>query len=115
MSHIRPAIAASLLGLCLAAPQGASAQGVPSYYMGGEGPTVLQVDPDSGRPVAPPYRQDLLAVPAVPVPHVMNGGGFGLTGNAYYYDSDTETTLGRRHRPRVFVLVPAPVPPVIAR
>ncbi|MEA1831913.1 hypothetical protein U8607_07425 [Methylobacterium durans] len=115
MTLIRPLIAACLLGLPLALPPNAAAQGVPSYYMGGEGPTVLQPDPDTGRPIAPPWRPDLLAVPAVPVPHVMNGGGFGLTGNAYYNDSDSEGRLGGRRHPRVFVLVPAPVPPLVAR
>ncbi|MDR7036769.1 MULTISPECIES: hypothetical protein [Methylobacterium] len=115
MTIIRPLFAACLLGLPLAAPLGAAAQGVPTYYMGEPGPTVLEVDPLTGRPTAPPWRQDLLAVPALPVPHVMNGGGFGITGTAYYNDSDTEGRLGGRRQRRAFVLVPAPVPPLVAR
>jgi len=89
----------------LAAP--ALAQGVPSYYTYPNGPTVLEVDRDNGRPVVPASRPDLAAVPAIPVPQVMNGGGFGLTGFAYYNDGPGEGQLGKGHRPREYVLNPA--------
>ncbi|WP_336488600.1 hypothetical protein [Methylobacterium nigriterrae] len=104
----RTALAASLLGLA-AGP--APAQPVPYYYTAPDGPTVLQTDPGTGQPVVPPFRPDLGAVPAIPVPHVMNGGGFGLTGFDYYSDSLSEGRFGARRRPKEFVLAPALIGP----
>ncbi|MGU3540322.1 hypothetical protein [Methylobacterium sp. A54F] len=102
----RPGLAAAALLLVAALAAPAAAQPVPYYYNGGL--TVLEADRDTGRPVVPPNRPDL-AVPAIPVPHVMNGGGFGYTGFDYYDDEVTEGRLGVRHRPREFVLAPPAV------
>lgn len=104
----RPILGAVLAAAAMAglsAP--ALAQGVPYYYAGPGGPTVLDVDPVTERPVVPPTRPDLAAPPAIPVPHVMNGGGFGLTGFAYYNDGPGEGRLGHGHRVPQYVLAPA--------
>lgn len=74
------------------------------------GPIVLQVDPDSGRfrptkPVVPGPGQRIIR--AVPVPHVMNGGGYGLSGSDYYYDASSEGRLNSRHRAKEYILAPA--------
>lgn len=84
-----------------------AAQPVPFYYASPDGPTVLDVDRDSGRPVVPPSRPDLASPPAVPVPHVMNGGGFGMTGFAYYSDGPGEGRFGQGHRTPRYVIAPA--------
>ena len=109
----RTVLAASLIGLGLTAGD-ASAQPVPYYYAAPEAPTVLRQDRDTGVLIVPPNRPDL-AVPAIPVPHVMNGGGFGLTGYDYYNDSITEGRLGARRRPREYVLAPALIAPLPGR
>lgn len=92
---LRTVLATGLIGLGLTASAGAQ-----TLFLGANGPVVLPTSPYSGRPVPDDPR-------AVPVPHVMNGGGFGLTGFDYYSDSITEGPLNKRHRPREFVLAPA--------
>ena len=75
-----------------------------------QGPVVLQVDPDRGRFAGPPvgaYGEDLTRLDAVPVPSVMNGGGFGLSGNDYFDDARTEGRLDRRNPVNNYVLAPA--------
>jgi hypothetical protein len=96
---LRIALAAGLLGFGPVST--ASAQ---MLYLGAHGPVVLPTSPSSGRPIPDDPR-------AVPVPHVMNGGGFGLTGTDYYSDGVTEGPLNKRHRPREFVLAPARIGP----
>lgn len=96
---LRIVLAAGLIGAGLTA--GAGAQ---TLYLGANGPVVLPTSPSSGRPVPDDPA-------AVPVPHVMNGGGFGLTGTDYYSDGITEGPLNKRHRPREFVLAPARIGP----
>nr|WP_246412771.1 hypothetical protein [Methylobacterium brachythecii] len=76
------------------------------------GPVVLEVDRDSGRFVGRPVGAVVPAageriVNAVPVPHVMNGGGFGLSGVDYYNDSASEGGLGRRRHANEQILAPA--------
>ncbi len=77
------------------------------YYGGAQGPVVLPVDRDSGLPVPVENRGDLSVDRAVPVPSVMNGSGFGLTGTDYYSDGLHEGALRGRTRAREFVLAPA--------
>lgn len=101
----RHVLAAGLLALGCAGP--ATAQ--PVIYYAPEAPTVLQTD-RAGRVIVPPTRPDL-AMPPVPVPQVMNGGGFGLTGFDYYNDEFSESRFGARKHPKVFVLAPAPIDP----
>lgn len=96
-------LAAGLLALVCAGS--AAAQPVAYVFQGPDGPTVLQVD-DADRPIVPPARPDL-AVPAIPVPQVMNGGGFGLTGFNYYDDGPMEGRGGPRKGSRRYVLAPA--------
>ncbi|KQP73733.1 MULTISPECIES: hypothetical protein [unclassified Methylobacterium] len=96
---MRTVLAAGLIALGL--PGAASAQ---MRYLGADGPIVLPTSPSSGRPVPD--------VPnAIPVPQVMNGGGFGLTGTDYFSDGLSEGPLNRKHRPREFVLAPARIGP----
>ncbi|WP_375465997.1 hypothetical protein [uncultured Methylobacterium sp.] len=103
-SAIRSSLAAGLLCLGLADAGTAAAQ-APSYiFQGPDGPTVLQVDA-ADRPIVPPSRPDL-AVPAIPVPQVMNGSSFGLTGFNYYDEASMETRSAGR-TPRRYVLAPA--------
>ena len=113
MSSAPLSIAAAIACLGLAAP--CAAQPVPYYYGGPGGLTVLDVDRDSGRPIVPPTRPDLASPPAVPVPHVMNGGGFGMTGFAYYNDGPGEGQLGRGHRSPHYVIAPAYKGPLAGR
>lgn len=63
------------------------------------GPVVLQIDPYAPRSGAP-----LVAIRAVPVASVLNGGAFGPTGFGYYGDSVSEGPLNRRLRPAVYYL-----------
>ena len=107
----RHVLAAGLLALGLGSAGTARAQPVPYVFHPPEAPTVLQED-DMGRLIVPPDRPDL-AVPAIPVPHVMNGGGFGLTGFDYYNDQVTEGRLGARKQPKSYVLAPAFIAPVL--
>lgn len=76
-------------------------------HLGAEGPVVLSVDPDSGLPLPSPYRQDLRLDRAVPVPSVMNGSGFGLSGTDYYSDGRHEGSLRSGVRQNSYVLAPA--------
>lgn len=74
------------------------------------GLTVLKVHPDHGRfrpPAAGVNRAELQETTAVAVPHVMNGGGFGYTGNDYYSDSTFEGTLRGRKTYNDVILAPA--------
>lgn len=74
-----------------------------------QGPVVLQVDPDLGRfpgRTIGTRGEDLTAIAAVPVPSVMNGGGFGLSGNNYFDDAPTEGRLDRRERVNTYILAP---------
>lgn len=96
---LRTVLAAGLIGLGLTAA--ATAQ---TRYLGADGPVVLPTDPNYGRPIPDDPR-------AIPVPHVMNGGGFGLTGTDYFSDGITEGPLNKPHRPREFVLAPARIGP----
>lgn len=106
MSIAHRSIFAAMLALAgLAGP--CAAQPVPFYYSSPGGPSVLGVDPDSGLPIVPPNRPDLASPPAVPVPQVMNGGGFGMTGFSYYNDGPGEGQLGRGHQTRQYVIAPA--------
>ena len=74
--------------------------------LGADGPVVLRVDPDSGLPQPSPYRQDLQVERAVPVPRVMNGSGFGLSGTDYYSDGLHEGSLRGGTRRNNYVLAP---------
>ncbi|ACA20095.1 conserved hypothetical protein [Methylobacterium sp. 4-46] len=67
------------------------------------GPVVLRVDP-----FAVPSGAPLVAVRAVPVAHVQNGGAFGPTGFGYYDDQISEGPLNRRPRPAAYVLGSVP-------
>ena len=108
MARVRLLLAASLLGL---AAQGAHAQTLQDRPYGeARGPVVHQVDPESGRFRGPPIStegQDLRAIGAVPVPTVMNGGGFGPTGNDYYGNMLIATPQGPRRTSDGYVLAPA--------
>ena len=102
-------------GLLVLAGVSASAQEVPVpirpegfVFVAPDGPSVLESE--GGGPLAPASRPDL-QVPAVPVPQVMNGGGFGLTGFDYYNDEFSESRFGAHKRPKTFVLAPAPIDP----
>ena len=115
----RPVLAAGLIalgsvGAALAQPAPYGVQPAPYVFYAPDAPTVLQTD-GYGRVVVPADRPDL-AVPPIPVPQVMNGGGFGLTGFDYYNDAFTEGPLGARKRPKAYVLAPAPLsPPLLPR
>ena len=76
-------------------------------YRGVDGPVVLDTDLDSGRPIPSLRRPDLDLARAIPVPSVMNGGGFGLTGTDYYSDGPAERSHGRGRR-GAYILAPAP-------
>nr|WP_246733105.1 hypothetical protein [Methylobacterium sp. BTF04] len=99
MLTLRIVLAAGLLGLGLTGS--ATAQ---MHYLGADGPVVLPTDLGTGRPIPDVAR-------AIPVPSVMNGGGFGLTGTDYFSDGINEGPLNARHRPREFVLAPARIGP----
>lgn len=75
--------------------------------LGADGPVVLRVDPDSGLPQPSPYRQDLQIDRAVPVPSVMNGSGFGLSGTDYYSDGLHEGSLRGGIKRNSYILAPA--------
>ena len=85
----------------------AQAQSGAYVFQGPDGPTVLQVDV-ANRPIVPPQRPDL-AVPAIAVPQVMNGGGFGITGFNYYDSGLMEGRADPRAKRR-YVLAPAWIP-----
>ncbi len=94
-------VATSLIGLGLCVATGAVAQ---TTFSPAEGPYILPTDRATGRPVPDDPR-------AIPVPSVMNGGGFGLSGTSYFEDSPTEGPLNGRRRPHEYVLAPARVAP----
>ena len=74
------------------------------------GPVVYRLDPDRGRFRGPPvgrHGEDLAALRAVPVPSVMNGGGFGLSGTSYYTDGPSEAPIEMHRRAHEHVLAPA--------
>ena len=116
---VKPLVAAGVLAVLTA--QAASAQFAPSetvpvpvrpqgfVFVAPDGPSVLDTD-SVGYPVAPTTRPDL-AVPAVPVVEVMNGGGFGYTGFDYFNDQISEGRLGARRRPKEYVVTPAYIVP----
>ncbi|MCE4223251.1 hypothetical protein HCU64_05765 [Methylobacterium sp. C25] len=112
MSHSSLFAAAALIGLSLASPVRAETLVDRANRAAAAGPVVLEVDPGRaqfvGRPlgaVVPGPGERI--VNAVPVPHVMNGGGFGLTGVDYYNDSASEGGLGRRRHVNEQILAPA--------
>ncbi|KQP05415.1 hypothetical protein ASF26_08200 [Methylobacterium sp. Leaf93] len=101
VQHLSTFAAAGLIGLSMSVATGAVAQ---TSYTASHGPYILPTDRATGRPVPDDAR-------AIPVPSVMNGGGFGLSGNSYFEDSPTEGPLNGRRRPHEFVLAPARVAP----
>lgn len=79
-------------------------------YGEARGPQVYEVDPETGRFPGPPISKDgrdLRAIGAVPVPTVMNGGGFGPTGNDYFGNMFLATPQGPRRPSEGYVLAPA--------
>ena len=68
------------------------------------GPAVLQVSPDVIVGPLPASPNGLVAIRAVPVAAVTNGGAFGPTGYGYYNDSLSEGPLNRPHRMADYVL-----------
>lgn len=112
---IHRTLAAGLLGLTVAAqsPGARALSEIDRANMAAaNGPVVLEVDPDRaqfrGRSlgvVVPGPGERVIR--AVPVPHVMNGGGFGLTGNDYYSDATTEGRLNAHRRTHDYILAPA--------
>ncbi|KQO71791.1 hypothetical protein ASG60_15585 [Methylobacterium sp. Leaf469] len=95
----RTILAAGLVGLGLTASAVAETR-----YHAADGPVVLPTDFATGRPFPDDPR-------AIPVPSVMNGGGFGFTGTEYFSDSHSEGRLDGSTRPREYVLNPARIGP----
>lgn len=95
----RTVLAAGLIALGLTGPAFADMR-----YLGASGPVVLPTDEATGRPVPDDSR-------AIPIPSVMNGGGFGLTGTDYFSDSRSEGRLDGSTGPREYVLRPARIGP----
>ena len=109
-----PSIRALILAAALTAPSLALAQGHfvdRANQAAATGPQVYELDrgvsqfrgqrrfrPDVGEPTTSS---------AVPIPHVMNGGGFGLSGNDYYSAATTVDRVGGRRRPNHFEIAPA--------
>ncbi len=62
------------------------------------GLTVLQVSPDVIVGPLPAGPTGLVAIRAVPIAAVTNGGAFGPTGYGYYFDGVSEGPLNRPHR-----------------
>lgn len=107
-----PPLRCLVLAALIAAPAPARAESIVdrANRAAAAGPIVLPVDPDRGRfvsrgPVVPGPGERI--VRAVPVPHVMNGGGFGLSGNDYYNDASTEGRLGVRRHYNDYIVAPA--------
>lgn len=107
LSRSRIVVAAGL-GLAVSF---ATSAGAETRYLGAYGPVVLPVDPGTGRPLGP----EPAVARAVPVPSVMNGAGFGPTGNGYYADGANEGPLNGRRHVNEFVLAPARVGPPSGR
>lgn len=95
----RTVLAAGLVALGLTGPAFAE-----MHYLGASGPVVLPTDDATGRPIPDDPR-------AIPIPSVMNGGGFGLTGTDYFSDSHSEGRLDGSTGPRDYVLNPARIGP----
>ncbi|KTS38667.1 hypothetical protein NS228_01625 [Methylobacterium indicum] len=68
------------------------------------GPVVLPMSPDAVLGPLPVGASGLVAIRAVPVAAVTNGGGFGPTGFGYYGDSVSEGPLNSRPRMADYVL-----------
>ena len=102
---MRWACLATLAAAIPAMPTETAAQQV--RHLGTYGPVVLPTDPGTGLPVASPFRTDLDLDRAVPVPSVMNGSGFGLTGTDYYSDGRHEGRLRGGVQTNNYVLAPA--------
>lgn len=104
--------AATLIGLSLSTLAHAESLIDKANRAAAAGPTVLEVDRDRAQFVGRPLGAvvpgaDERIIRAVPVPHVMNGGGFGLTGTDYYNEASTEGLLGRRRHVNEYILAPA--------
>ncbi len=111
MSHPR-LLAAAVIGLSLTGLARAESLVDRANRAAAAGPTVLEVDRDTARFVGRPLGAVVPGpgeriVNAVPVPHVMNGGGFGLSGTDYYSDAGTEGRLGQRRHANEQILAPA--------
>lgn len=98
-SILRTVLAAGLVGFALTGQAFAEVR-----YLAADGPVVLPTDLGTGRPLPDDPR-------AIPVPSVMNGGGFGFTGTEYYSVSRSEGRLDGSTRPREYVLNPARIGP----
>ncbi|WP_425339883.1 hypothetical protein [Methylobacterium variabile] len=68
------------------------------------GPTVLEVAPGAIVGPLPAGGAGLVAIRAVPVAAVTNGGGFGPTGFGYYGDSVSEGPLNGGRRVATYIL-----------
>ncbi|GJD61663.1 hypothetical protein [Methylobacterium frigidaeris] len=68
------------------------------------GPAVLEVAPGAVAGPLPVGRTGLVAIRAVPVAAVTNGGAFGPTGFGYYSDSVSEGPLNGGRRMADYVL-----------
>ena len=73
------------------------------------GPNVLRIDRDRTAPGGPrvAVNGDPEIARAVPIPQIMNGGGFGVTGSEYWNDATREGRLGQRRQVNEFILAPA--------
>ncbi|KMO35043.1 hypothetical protein VQ03_22420 [Methylobacterium tarhaniae] len=95
-----PALAQAPLGVRVRPPV------APDIYnrAAAPGPTVLQVSPDVVIGPMPAGPTGLVAIRAVPVAAVTNGGAFGPTGFGYYNDAVSEGPLNRPHRMAEYIL-----------
>jgi hypothetical protein len=102
-------VIAHLILIGFALPLGATAEASPrEVVLGSEGPVLLDTDRTTGQPLPSLRRPDLDPALAIPVPTVMNGGGFGLTGFDYF----DEGRFGRDRRRNGYVIAPALVAPL---
>lgn len=110
MPCARPVLLAALPFLLAVSASKAETRAERASRAAAQGPVVLRVDPDLGRfpgHAIGTHGEDLTTINAVPVPTVMNGGGFGLSGNDYFNDAPTEGRLDRRERVNTYTLAPA--------
>ncbi|GJD95998.1 hypothetical protein [Methylobacterium iners] len=106
-------VIACLMLVGFALPFAATVEAAPrDVVLEREGPILLDTDRTSGRPLPSLRRPDLDPAQAVPVPTVMNGGGFGLTGFDYYGDGLSEGPFGRARRRNDYVIAPALIVPL---
>ncbi len=80
------------------------------FEAGGRGPQVIELDPYPSqfrRGSVGRNGEDVHALGAIPVPQVMNGGAFGMTGFDYYHDASAGGFIGKRRIPHGYVLAPA--------